>query len=756
MFTFFRRHPKLLTLTLFLICVLTAFAMRTHNFNREARAVASIIRDAPPVRQNFFGQFLPVSHENFMPFTVECAMMYGYIQDIAAGKGVSSVDPNLHGLEDIAPYRQMIMGLEWFLGWGYRLKSLVFPDSPPTRSELRFQDNIHLAQWVSFQLRLWISLSSGFIFLLLLTLKCRRSLAFFGGIFHAVAISAIARSTGQDIIRGNFALPLISAFLLLLYSSYLRGTRWKYGLLFLVAFTAFSTWDLCLGFFSALVLFELGRWLIGGKISDSRRKAWLVVGCAVVLSSVLVPFNQTYQTIMSPLVVVLLPLLCAAFWKRRLPFARRLLLLVLLGGVLYGFWNWGVKTPLYVSHYSHFSELTAAKIRFNNVKPRDPDKLSYDARMMWTPAMHSADWKIIVTYFPSLGILTGGLSIFKAVNDVYVYTPFSLGLFYLLLLGAPFFAAAAGYLRRDLPRSLFFFVFTFVFTVGFIYVVRYHEFLILFLAVSLPLLLDDLSRAIRAARRNNPAKARRRFLATARFLLGTACFLLITLEMMVSLFGRRVYSDDVRLRETATLIEWFRRENIHGKCVITDFSVGPMLKCYANAAIALQPQFGLERIRRPTQKYLNLLYHGSERDLAEFCSKLNADFLLYNHGYAGPMSIYSDRYIAGAKVIRGTSPVNMMKYNSNKLLWFYQIDPPREFRSITGVYSVFRVIKPNDRVEAMKLCFMGDSALQDGNTALAERCARASFLLDPVSEQTRVLYFKVFGKLPELGLNGIR
>ena len=56
----------------------------------------------------------------------------------------------------------------------------------------------------------------------------------------------------------------------------------------------------------------------------------------------------------------------------------------------------------------------------------------------------------------------------------------------------------------------------------------------------------------------------------------------------------------------------------------------------------------------------------------------------------------------------------------------------------------------------MKLCFMGESALQDGNTALAMRCARTSFLLDPVSEQIRIFYFKLFDRLPEMGLNGIR
>ena len=195
MTAFFRKHAAAGKFLLFLICVLTAFAVRTHNYNREAEAIAAVIGDQPAVRQSFFGKFLPVAHHNFMPYSIECAMMFGYIQDIAAGRGVPSVDKNLHGLEDIAPYRQMIMGLEWFLGWGYRIKSLFAQDPAPSPEELRYQDNVYLAQWTAFQLRLWISLSSGFLFLLLLVLKCRTRLAFFGGMFHAVAISAVPSST---------------------------------------------------------------------------------------------------------------------------------------------------------------------------------------------------------------------------------------------------------------------------------------------------------------------------------------------------------------------------------------------------------------------------------------------------------------------------------------------------------------------------------------------------------------------------------
>lgn len=746
-------------LLLFLICVLSAFAMRTHNYNREAQAVASIIRDQPAVKQNFLEKFLPVTHHNFMPYTIECAMMYGYTQDIAAGRGVPRVDRNLHGLEDIAPYRQMIMGLEWFLGLGYRIKSFLVPDPAPSAQEKRFQDNFYLAQWAAFQLRLWISLSSGFIFLLLIVLRCRVSLAFFGGMFHAVAISAIARSTGQDMIRGNFALAVISGFLLLLHACYTRGARWMYVLLFLAAFTAFSTWDLCLGFFSALAFFELGRWLFGGRVSGRRRKAWLVIACAVVLSSLLIPFNQTYQTIMSPLVIVLLPLVLFVLFRRsewHRVFWKRALLLAVLGSALWLTWNFAVKTPYYVSHYSHFSDLTAAKLKFNNIKPLDPEKLTYDARIMWTPAMHSADWKLLITYFPSIGVITGARFIFRKLNDLIIYTPFSLGLFYLLLLAAPFFLIPAGILKRDLPRSLFPFTFTAVFTLGFIYIVRYHEFLILFLAVALPLLLDDWFRALKISLQAGPGIWKRRMLKMFKGLLVCCCFILIVLESVVSLCGRRNYSREVRLRETAGLIAWFRQENPAGKGVITDFGLGPMLKCYAGMGIALQPQFGLARIRKPVQDYLNLLYHGDERALAAFCSGLNCDFLVYNHGSVGPLHIYSDRYIAGAKDIKPDSPANLMRYRPDILRWFYRIDPPREYRHINSVYTVFRVIRPLDRLKAVTLCREAARLYKTGRRTTAMRMISAAFLMDPASEQIRIQYFTMTGHFPELGLNGIR
>ena len=228
------------------------------------------------------------------------------------------------------------------------------------------------------------------------------------------------------------------------------------------------------------------------------------------------------------------------------------------------------------------------------------------------------------------------------------------------------------------------------------------------------------------------------------------------LETLVSLFGRRNYSNDVRLRETAGLIAWFRQENPAGKCVITDFGLGPMLKCYAGMAIAMQPQFGLERIRRPVQRYLNLLYHGNERQMAEFCASLNADFMICNHGYTGPLHIYSDRYIAGAKKIRGDAPANLMRYRPDKLQWFCRIEPPAQYRYISGVYSVYRVIRPLDRLRAVRLCQEAVRLYRTGRRTTALRMISGAFLLDPASEPIRIQYFRMTGHFPRLGLNGIR
>ena len=102
------------------------------------------------------------------------------------------------------------------------------------------------------------------------------------------------------------------------------------------------------------------------------------------------------------------------------------------------------------------------------------------------------------------------------------------------------------------------------------------------------------------------------------------------------------------------------------------------------------------------------------------------------------------------------SPANLMCYRQDKLVWFHRIDPPPEYRFISGVYTVFRVIKPLDRIRAVKLCTAAEEFYRTGRRTAAVRMISAAFVLDPASEQIRMQYFRMTGRVPVLGLNGIR
>ena len=288
--SFLSKHRNgLLLFLLFWVCVFTAFAVRTYHYNTAVYELNAMIEDIPVKERDpepgFFKKFLPYYHKNFSPFTIESAMMYSYSKDIALGKGVRKEDPALCGIEDIPPYAQMNMGLEWFLGWGWKIKNAIFPDSEASPRQELFQDYPYMAQWMSSQLRFWASLTSGFVFLWLIMLRCPKLPALYGGLLHAVSLAAVARSTGQDFVRGEFCIPLITATIVLAYSIYKKPAAWKYVLIFLTAFLAFVTWDLCQMLFGTWICFELLRFFLGRPMPAPRRNAWICIAAAILLNA---------------------------------------------------------------------------------------------------------------------------------------------------------------------------------------------------------------------------------------------------------------------------------------------------------------------------------------------------------------------------------------------------------------------------------------------------------------------------------------
>ncbi len=773
--SFWRRHHGLSMFLLFLSIVCISFMMRTYHYNSSVVILNDQIGEVPVKERqtpSFFRSFFPFRHNNFSPFTIESAMMFGYAQDIATGKGVPEHDVRLKHLEDLPPYAQMNMGLEWFLGWGWRIKNAIVKDPEASPREKMFQDYPYMAQWMSGQIRLWASSISGLIFLWLLLLRCPAKLAYCGGLLHAVAPAAIARATGQDLVRGEFCIPLIIATFVLMQWIVRKPKWWKYPLIFLTSFLAFITWDLCQMLFSCWGLMEILYAVFGYRSTKAKFFAWCCVAAAILLNALFVPFNVTYCLIHAPIIWAVLPtvLLCT-FWgllEHERPKIRKWkrwfrIAVIPVFALLYGLWIAVGNTQEYHDNYKHFSEAMKAKLQYNNVKPSDSSKLSYDARIMWTPSMHSATWDIATTFFPSF--IFGKQLNFGLFRFLFGDLPLTLSFYFILLIGLTLFSIPKRTFIRSLPRTLFPHVFTVGFLIGFIYIVRYHEFLILFLSLALPLLLQSYLRAFRyfpAGYRKEEAYTalylHPRFMGVIRKTLIFIFSFLLLWEFLISLSTKRRYTGDIALKETAQLIMWFRtaKDHVKNQGVAGTMTIEPMLFAYAGTGVVMNPQFGMKRIRDCTEDYLNTIFHGNETDLAKYCGKHDVKYIVYNKGATFSTGIYSNRYIANAQVIENDSMAYRFLNTPDSLYWFCRIAPPRALASsMNRVYTVFRYISPEEKRKAIELSLEARRMMLANDVKKARQLTKEAFENDPVSPAVGELYYDICGDFPTLTLSGV-
>ena len=738
---------RIQVILLFLSCVLISFFIRTCTYNREAATLAIAVGDAEPLWYgNFYknrpaspswGDMLPEPRPNFVPFTVESAMMFAYASDVASGKGVPQRDERLAYLPEVPPYAQMNMTLEWVLGWGYRFLCLFRSPPEASGSALELQDNPDFAWFVSVNIRLWTSLLSGLVFLWLVVLRVPPKLAVLGGLLHAVSAAAVARATGQDIVRGDFCIPLIMFAMILAQSLYLRPGRFRLLLLFFVTGVAFAAWDLCQMMFGIWIAYELLRYLSGGRFTGARKSVWIAIASAILLNALLVPFNVTYGLIMSKLVCVLLPLLCLVMYVPSMKFWKRLCVIAGATVVLLGFYHGVIDNAEYRANYSHFSSVMHAKFKFLNEKPLDPSVMDYDARIMWTPSMHSCTWDIASGYFPSLGSMPE-LRMYQgliSVRNLWNYYPLTLGWFCFLLLLGGLITPVRRAILRDKPRNLLPYLYTIGFIGGFALIVRYHEFLIIFLSISLPMLYQEWFHGLGKAKKK-----------TKIFLTLIFCFLLL-FEFVITTSARvRAYQTvDSYLPQTVHLIRWFRDgEAMKGETVVASFTLSPVLMAYTGANLVMQPQFGMEPIRRPVEEYLNIMYHGTIADLERYCDRYQADYVIFDKGLAGPMHPYSSRYIANAAELKADSPVNIMNRLPDSMQNFIQIPPPRKYRFTAMKYTVFKYVKESDRTFARECVRKAGDLILEDDLSGAEKVILEGLAADPGSEQLRKRHRELF------------
>ena len=673
----------------FLFCVLFAFCFRGYICDREIARVKSEIG------------------ANFAPFEVESAIMYSYINDIADGRGIPEYDPRLKLNYGYRVNEQMSLGVEYFLGYGLRLRrALVKPEIPP---DTTYENNPEETSWIITQLRLWACLVPGLVYLWLVFLNCPWHIALLGGVLCSVAPASVARHTGQLILKETFALPFLAAALAFFPLVFKRKGIISILVVMFFAFCATTFWDASQFVLGVWAIFEIIRWIIYG--SDKRRRdVFIAVYAALVIAAILSPYNRAHYAILSPALIVIWPTLAGLHFIKYESIKKRLLISCIIAGVLTLAHTAIVYQSHFAENYSHFSSLAKAKLKYMNVKPEDPEKLTFEQRFLWTPGLSSSTLETTLIYFP-----------------------YAFWVFLLLTFWGTCFRKVRGDIVEKLKFSLVPIGSTLAFFVFHIFFVRFHVFSALALNVAFAFLVYNWHQI-----------SEKRWVRISIFVLAA---LVIILEGLYTLKLKRNYEYSY-FRETANMIKWFRKSDTTDNVFLADMEISPVLKGYCGAKILIQPKFELVEVRRNMEKYVNLMFHGTERDFAEYCVRHGANFVVFSRGKISPMHKYSYRYMASVKRIKARSIAYLMEKRPHSMRYFYEIVPPKEFRDLNIRYRVFKVIPPDKISTASYAADLAMEYYYKNKIKLARNLARTAFLTNPKSEKTYLTYYKIFGHIP--------
>jgi hypothetical protein len=204
----------------------------------------------------------------------------------------------------------------------------------------------------------WVSLSAPALLLFvwgLLSLPPRpvpRAAALVGGVtaglLWAASALAVARSTGQDLMHENDAFPLLLFHL----AAFAWGLHW-----------------------SARPLLRRALWLVSGVLLAQALCRWdgiqlYTYAFAAFGAALAVRFRRDVPRRRALLEAAGIFALCLAVAVFANPYLRH-------------------HIASFGDSYGHFGSLLWAKLRFRNVRPVDPKLLTFDQRILWTPALHS-------------------------------------------------------------------------------------------------------------------------------------------------------------------------------------------------------------------------------------------------------------------------------------------------------------------------------------------------------------------------------
>ncbi len=615
-----------------------------------------------------------------LPFTLESALSYRAIRMIYAGQGLPAVDRDLLVPHGVRTFADDTVGAEYV----YAALCRWFP------SHITLTDRI---RWVTVG---WFCLTPPLVAIWLRRLTGSWAAGFAAGLLHAVSLAAVIRSTGQEISHENFAQPWVVAHLALMAGPLGGGrreaARWVAAALTIAI--ALATWDL-VQYVVAIegLLLSLDWWRDPFGRDEPRVRPLAAIAAGVALAAALSPYHRAHGLIASPSVWPLWAALVAVTMFGRLPRGQRLRA-ALAAALLVGCVAWAGSVR-WSGSYGHFGSLVAAKVRYANRKPADPTRLTFEQRILWTPALHSADLRLLTTLFPAALPLTmiGAVVLYRCRRDLRFQFPGVSGLL---------FAHAVS-------------------MVMFVLFVRFCVFAALSAAAVSGVWLAAAATARPAARAAVMAALALAGLAEAGVTIGGAPEWGRTGEMYA---------------ELDELGEWLRR-NAAPDPVLANFQTSPTVLAYGRCPILMHPKFESPEVRRRVETFARLLFLGTERELRDWAEGLGARWFVYSMGeFTTRHPELTLRYMVNALDPPDSAPARAFEFDPTRLLRF-------RLEWANAKYRVFRLLPAAEEEAADGWAARAQAALERGNLAEAEAAAVEVFRRMPNHPQCRLLFSRI-------------
>ena len=325
-----------------------------------------------------------------IPFTLESALAFRRIQMAYRDGEMPERDRGIQYPDGVVARETDTLGAEM----AYARAAKAWPGLMPLAEKIRW---LHL---------LWYSLAIPGIFFWIKWMGGGTAGGAWGAAFYAVAISAVARSTGQELSHENNALPFLlwhlAADAWTAHRARTPGGRLGGGLAAaLLAAMALAAWDLTqfyLGLYMARGLYRALRGRMG------REELWtraVPMVAALLAAGARNPYLRAHGFLLSPVLGMGWGMVLAGA-----PLAQRSRLATRLALGLGPVAAFGCFSGLLAPSYGHFASLFWAKLLHGNVRPADPAELTFGQRILWVPALNSTSWGLLWRWFPALLPLT--------------------------------------------------------------------------------------------------------------------------------------------------------------------------------------------------------------------------------------------------------------------------------------------------------------------------------------------------------------